>query len=173
MIEPPFDDPLLDTEHEQTWLEANGRADWIDAGLALLIRELWLLDIDTLMSCEENRPGIAWIEFTTVQDLEAFLVIVATYQKGDCIYSRAFNDRSSIVPEQSQAMWEYQFFVRDLMLEETDIGPDQLMRVHHPGGEPEPACSVSLRFPRGDMPLIVRRLRRARRAIRPDVPEGK
>jgi len=47
----------------------------IDTLLAPLIQELWQADIKTLQSCQEHRPGEAWIVFANTADLETFLTI--------------------------------------------------------------------------------------------------
>jgi hypothetical protein len=65
--------------HEQVSIMWQDRQAEVDEELVPLILALWKLDIDTCNSCQENRPGIAWIEFLTSMDAEAFLKIVAPY----------------------------------------------------------------------------------------------
>jgi hypothetical protein len=45
----------------------------VDEGLATLLKAIWNLRISTCNSCQENKPGIAWIEFPRCEDAEAFL----------------------------------------------------------------------------------------------------
>jgi hypothetical protein len=37
----------------------------VDEGLAPLLKAIWDLGIMTCNSCQENKPGIMWIEFLT------------------------------------------------------------------------------------------------------------
>jgi len=60
----------------------------IDEQLAPLIRESWKAGIQTIMSCQETDPGLAWIDFESVNDLVKFLNIVALYEAGvDTLYT--------------------------------------------------------------------------------------
>jgi hypothetical protein len=54
----------------------------IDEGIAPLIKALWDLDIRTVNSCQENRPGIIWIEFQSSYDLEEFLLVAIPNREG-------------------------------------------------------------------------------------------
>jgi len=61
--------------HEQTEIFYPGYHEFIkvDIGIAPLLQTLWNLGIRTCNSCEENEPGIIWIEFYSIKDLEKFL----------------------------------------------------------------------------------------------------
>lgn len=45
----------------------------VDEGIAALLKAVWDLGISTCNSCQENKPGIAWIEFLECEDAEKFL----------------------------------------------------------------------------------------------------
>src|SRR5262249_6077338 len=56
------------TRHRQVWVEWDGYGADVDEELAPLILALWKKGIVTCNSCQENRPGIAWVEFLTARD---------------------------------------------------------------------------------------------------------
>ncbi len=48
----------------------------VDEGIAPLLKTIWDLGIITCNSCQENKPGLIWIEFLQAEDAEAFLTRV-------------------------------------------------------------------------------------------------
>jgi hypothetical protein len=50
----------------------------VDEGIAPLLKAIWDFGITTCNSCQENRPGVVWIEFLTTEDAEAFLTHVVS-----------------------------------------------------------------------------------------------
>lgn len=50
----------------------------VDEGIAPLLKAMWDLGIETCNSCQENTPGIIWIEFSRVGDAEIFLTRIAS-----------------------------------------------------------------------------------------------
>jgi hypothetical protein len=48
----------------------------VDEGIAPLLKAIWNLGIITCNSCQENKPGLIWIEFLQAEDAEAFLTRV-------------------------------------------------------------------------------------------------
>lgn len=48
----------------------------MDSGIAPLLVAIWDEGIWTCNSCEENEPGLVWIEFYSMKDLEKFLAIL-------------------------------------------------------------------------------------------------
>jgi Putative transposase of IS4/5 family (DUF4096) len=74
--------------HEQTEVLYPGYHEFIkvDVGIAPLLQALWNLGIRTCNSCEENEPGIIWIEFYSIEDLEKFLKMII-HSLGDQINS--------------------------------------------------------------------------------------
>lgn len=62
-------------EHKQTAIlnTASNQQIEVDEGIAPLLLAIWNLGISTCNSCQENKPGIVWIEFLAAEDAEAFL----------------------------------------------------------------------------------------------------
>ncbi|MGA9098572.1 MAG: hypothetical protein WB392_06530 [Methanotrichaceae archaeon] len=50
----------------------------VDEGIAPLLKAIWNLGIATCNSCQENKPGVIWIEFLRAEDAEIFLTHVAS-----------------------------------------------------------------------------------------------
>jgi hypothetical protein len=76
------------TEHRQVFVKVGDFEAEVDEELAPLIKELARAGIVTVMSCQENRPGVAWIVFLSVEDLGAFLNIVAEYDPEEASFYR-------------------------------------------------------------------------------------
>ncbi len=60
-------------QHKQVKVKYGDRFITVDEKIKPLLEALWDRGIDTLNSCQENRPGVAWIEFMTAADAEEFL----------------------------------------------------------------------------------------------------
>lgn len=117
----------------------------VDEGLAPLLKAIWDLGIMTRNSCQENKPGIMWIEFLTAKDLEAFLTrIVSGIDSRDSskadgqLYSRILGENGG---------WQYNVHPHDFReyideekgMVELDIS--EMCGI---------ALSISIRFPVGD-----------------------
>lgn len=109
----------------------------IDKGISSLIESLWLNDISTVNSCENNNPNnFVWIEFYSSDDLEKFISIVFTDANEDEeIYERAF------YPSRTDR-WYYDIF-----------------SLHIPDGNPPVCVCISLQFPQKDYDFIVKKLK--------------
>jgi hypothetical protein len=59
----------------------------VDAGIAPLLLVLWDAEILTCNSCEDNEPGIIWIEFYSASDAEKLLLSIIK-SLGERIHSR-------------------------------------------------------------------------------------
>lgn len=119
----------------------------IDVKLAPLVRGLWQAGIKTMMSCQETEPGIAWVEFDSVDELVKFLNIVAEHGEGkDTLYNRVTHQSTdSLLP-----CWEYQLNLMDGGLD-PDIN----------GGHEGPSdffATVGVYFPDKDLPVLIRKL---------------
>ncbi|MDD4650985.1 MAG: hypothetical protein PHQ34_02030 [Methanothrix sp.] len=68
------------TEHKQTAIlnPASNMVINVDEGIAPLLQIIWNCGIVTTNSCQENRPGIIWIEFLAAEDAEAFLTRIVS-----------------------------------------------------------------------------------------------
>ncbi len=67
----------------------------VDEGIAPLLKAIWNLGITTCNSCQENKPGLVWIEFLKAEDAEAFstrvisgLDLVNSPKADNWLYSR-------------------------------------------------------------------------------------
>ena len=142
--------------HETVPVTWKGQQAQIDKGIAPLIREIWKAGIATLNSCEENRPGWVWIQFEHSTEAERFLNIVAQYDEGmDTLYNRI---RQEWVPmdAEMEGEWEYSVLPKDVAVEQTLVDDEYL----------EESCSgpsnffftLSIRFPRTDLPRVLERV---------------
>ena len=92
----------------------------VDEGIAPLLIALWERGIQTTLSCQENQPGIIWIEFAGSREVEAFLQLAIP------------NRRSGMyIDANPDGKWEYSVNVAD----------------HSSKGELNFWCAVSVRFP--------------------------
>ena len=65
-------------DHKQITVYCPGEQDFIqvDEGIAPILQSLWDAKIRTCNSCQENEPGIIWIEFYSMKDVERLLTII-------------------------------------------------------------------------------------------------
>jgi hypothetical protein len=78
----------------------DGPSVWVDEGMKKFLEALWDRGIDTVLSCQENRPGVAWVEFADPGDAICFLETaweLADDEMRDRIYGEW------VVP----GLWEY------------------------------------------------------------------
>jgi hypothetical protein len=75
-------------DHKQTlvFYPAYRKTVEVDVGIAPLLLVLWDAEILTCNSCEENKPGIIWIEFYSTNDAEKLLLLIIK-ALGDQIHS--------------------------------------------------------------------------------------
>jgi hypothetical protein len=142
--------------HEQIRIKHGDLEADVDAGLAPLILEIWKAGITTTMSCEENRPGWAWIDFLTAEDAEHFLSSVARYDANMySLYNRiaqAWDPPTGAV----EGCWEYTLTVNDMAVSQVEIEDGVIKE-----SCTDPSdflISVSIRFPRSDLPMLLRNL---------------
>ena len=139
-----------DTLHRQVRLQVGEFEADVDEELAPLLEQLAKAGINTLMSCQENRPGIAWITFSRVNDLGRFLEIVGAYEPdGTSLYRRITGDAE-------EGGWEYELYPMDagMHYEESKDGVTE----EGPGGPPCFCFQASVRFPRTDLPILLERM---------------
>lgn len=160
------------SRHKQLLITWGGQETEVDEELAPLILGLWKRGIVTVNSCQENQPGIAWIEFLTAEDAAAFLDLVARYEEGvDTLYNR-INHRWDWTDENkplSAPFWKYDVHPIDAGIVE-ELTDEGTMSEEHMGVN-KFYFSVSIRFPRTDLPRILERVirgqRKGRRKRRP------
>ncbi len=118
------------------------RAVEVDEGIAPLLKAIWDLGITTCNSCQENKPGIVWIEFLAAEDAEVFLTRIVSRldpvnrpDADDWLYSRIMGANGD---------WQYTAHPHDVR-EYVDEEKDTL---ELNASEPcKIALSVSIRFP--------------------------
>ncbi|NPV62509.1 MAG: hypothetical protein HPY61_07750 [Methanotrichaceae archaeon] len=118
----------------------------VDEGIAPLLQAIWRSRIATCNSCQENRPGIIWIEFPRAEDAESFLTcIVSGLDSASCpeedgwLYARMMGQA-----EGRYASWQYRAHPHDFR-EDVDW---ERGTVELKASEPcAIALSVSIRFP--------------------------
>ena len=134
-------------KHPTVIVEGGDWREEIDEALAPLIAAIWKAQIETVMSCQETSPGIAWIEFASVDDLSTFVNIVAHYEAGaDTLYNRI---NYQLTGEMSAPEWEYQ------------LNPMDLNECDFYQGATDIEFSIGVYFPVSDTPVILERLSEA------------
>ena len=114
----------------------------VDEGLAPLLEAIWDFGIMTRNSCQENKPGIIWIEFLTAKDLEAFLTCiisgldpVGSSNADGQLYSRILGENGG---------WQYNVHPHD----SREYIDEEKSMVELDTSEPcGIALSISIRFP--------------------------
>ena len=133
-------------EHKQITVfdpASNGMIE-VDEGIAPLLKAIWSFGITTCNSCQENRPGVVWIEFLTSEDAEAFLTQVisgldpfVSPEADNWLYSRIIGENGG---------WQYNAHPHDTRDYMDDLGRLEL--------DATEACaialSLSVRFPVAD-----------------------
>jgi hypothetical protein len=149
----------MSTNHKQVHVSVGYMEEDIDEGIAPLIEQLWMAGISTDNSCEENQPGIIWIEFSTTRDAARFLNIVAQYEEEiETLYNRARHGwRPVDEKDMPLPLWEYDICPDDLALElDFDENGDVVEELHP--RPPHFTFTVSIRFPKADYPLVLERM---------------
>ncbi len=153
----------MKTEHEQVTVKVNGLRAKVDKGLAPLIKELWKASIDTINSCEDNRPGrllegpehpdngnvtdpedlerwpdgCVWIQMTA-SCAQMLMEIIVDFEEDRELYFRIIEPD----PENNKA-WEFKTTLVDFARhDEEPHGPADLEFV------------ISVRFPKEDLEKV-------------------
>lgn len=142
-------------DHAQTKVLFPGNQELIDVdvGIAPLLIAIWDAGIMTCNSCEENEPGIMWIEFYSMKDVEKFLKIqIRTL--GNRVHKHPdVNDwfcyRILGYEGDHLSPWRY-----DAHPNIYPIMPNQSSLYSRNASECSVEMSVSVRFPREDYPVI-------------------
>ena len=134
-------------EHRQAAIldPASNQVIEVDEGIAPLLQAIWNSGITTCNSCQENKPGIIWIEFQAPGDAEAFLTRVISGldpvnspDAGDWLYSRIIGANGG---------WHYTAHPHDAReYIDEEKGTMELNSSESCGI----ALSISIRFPVGD-----------------------
>jgi hypothetical protein len=138
-------------EHKQTVVldPASNTMIEVDEGIAPLLQVIWSCGIITCNSCQENKPGIIWIEFLAAEDAEAFLTRIVSGldpinspEADNWLYSRITGANGG---------WQYTAHphdAREYIDEECgtiELNASQLCSI---------ALSISIRFPAEDYEIL-------------------
>jgi hypothetical protein len=142
----------------------------VDEELAPLILALWKRNIHTRNSCQENFPGIAWIEFPTTFDAKDFLDLVAVYPKEEIRVANAqlpvqyvpFCEALywRITNCGSVGDWQYDVHPHNWNVEEAIVNDEVVETCVGPS---DFDFAVSIRFPRTDLPVVLEQVCRRER----------
>ncbi len=124
----------------------------IDVEIAPLIEALWERGIDTLNSCQDNGENHSvWIEFASPPDASNFLNIVIG-RLGDyrTLYGRALGTTMD-TPD----AWTYAVLPMNYGIEESIVDDEVRERRI---GQNDVDFFISIRFPRRDLAVVLRRL---------------
>jgi len=109
--------------------QSDGQEYLVDADLKVLLERAWELGIGTTNSCQENQPGIAWIEFFRAPDAELFFEILDAQDH-------------QLWLEAQDSDWNFTWNLGDL----AEVLDEELDEVF-PGDLVEPILHPSMRFP--------------------------
>jgi hypothetical protein len=121
----------------------------VDAKIAELLNYLWLLDIMTYNSCQENKKGIVWIQFASGMDAEEFL---------NCLFHKKDNCRGKILELYKRVCWhqdeswDFSVCYENINYE---IKNDEIIET----GDPTFNISISLRFPISDYKVVLKTIK--------------
>lgn len=126
----------------------------VDAGIAPLLIAIWDAGMMTCNSCEENEPGIMWIEFFSMKDVEKFLLIQIE-ALGNRIHKHPdLNDwfcyRILGYDGSTLSPWRY-----DAHPNIYPVVPNQRSIYPRSTSDRRIELSVSVRFPREDYPIVL------------------
>ena len=155
------------SQHKQVTVtgEIDGRPETaeVDEELADFIKLLWQLNISTMMSCQDNR-GKVWIDFPYAFEAESFLNLMAPDPANmddlESIDSRVVGiyEPDDWGAYRSDRMWSYATSVADLGLNFPWGGIDDDDGEIERDSEPMFIFSISVRFPKADLPEVMQRL---------------
>jgi hypothetical protein len=143
-------------DHKQTTVYYPGEQDFIevDEGVAPLLLTLWDAKIRTCNSCEENEPGIIWIEFYSMKEVERLLTILIK-SLGDRIHTHPeVNDWFSyrILGHEGEKLppWRFDAYpnLSPMVPNQSSIYPEKIF-------ESRVELSVSVRFPSEDNQIVL------------------
>ena len=161
-------------DHEQTRIKLGTREAEVDAEIAPLIEEIWRADLWTCNSCQNFcDEGRIWIEFSRAEKAQRFLDIVAEeydpdpwslYQRIRCHWTPSDIDYDDF---ERDHRWHYEVFWPwdNNIVVDPELGSD-LEEI----GPPSFSFALSVRFPRGDLEEVYRRLRLHNESTHPLTP---
>lgn len=150
----------MNTEHKQVLVKHDLISLEVDEGIAPLFERLLKLNIKTLNSCEDNVPsGWMWVEFLSAYQAERFLNIIAKYSgETKSLYNRirqgwSLDDGKNNWDENN--FWKYSAHPNDYGIDST-VEEDCVIETFT--GSHLFKFSISIRFPRTDLPEVLENL---------------
>ncbi len=135
------------TMHKQTAIPdpASNKMIEVDEGIAPLLLAIWSRGIITCNSCQENMPGMMWIEFLGAEDAEAFLTLIAS-DLDPINHPKAYNYLHSRI-KGGDGGWRYAAHPHDVR----EYIDEEHGTIELNSSEPcAITLSISIRFPMGD-----------------------
>jgi hypothetical protein len=146
--------------HKQVPLLWGKREILIDEGIVPLMQAIWRHDILTTNSCQENRPGVAWVQFWSPPDAASFLNLVCEFPKGKkpwlSMYGRAMGFNGGY--DKPTKDWEYHILPFNNGVDEQLVNDELISRYK---GFNDFSFVISIRFPVTDIDGITHRLNNA------------
>ncbi len=150
-------------QHPQVRIEHDGFSAEVDEGIADLLLNLWRLEFFTFNSCQDNF-GKVWIEFADAINAGEFLSIAAGEfdEDIDSLYNRVVDgwqpdEEADYEDFRDNRAWLYKVMAHDLNVRiEVDEENHEISDTSV--GPPAIYLSVSVRFPRSDLPEVERRI---------------
>jgi hypothetical protein len=133
---------------------------------------MWKAGIETYLSCQDSPPGWVWIQFASSHELEKFLSIIGDYEAAlGSLHDRMCHGYDRLAgPRVGQ--WRYVVVADDLAVDEVDTEAGGIQEICV--GPPDFMLLIAVHFPQGDLPLVLKRMKRfnrkpilARNAINP------
>jgi hypothetical protein len=136
--------------HPQVTVDYLGYPIEVDEGLKELLPLIWSYGIDTLNSCQENKKGIAWIQFSGTGGFRKFLGLIARYPQEHEIFWETLYGR--MMQHGSEGDWKYDMLLVNSGVIEHLIDDDEIVAEHL--GFNFFDCEISVRFPVSDIELL-------------------
>lgn len=142
-------------QHKQITIKLDDREAEVDEKLADLILNLWKLNINTVMSCQNNEPkNYVWIMFASVIDAELFMNTVAEFAGGKTsVYQKMMLNWENVKNE-----WMYGASPIDLGVTYTegkDFVDEEFSGMHNI------VFSVSVKFPSKHLKFVENKIEKA------------
>lgn len=148
-------------QHKQVKVKYLGNEIEVDEGLGELLPLIWKLGCNTCNSCQENMPGITWIQFGQSGSLNIFLNAIAQYPENhpepwNTLYGRMMKYNHSTKREKTD--WKYD--VHPVNFGTYDkVSEDGKYVEEIYSGRNLMEISISVRFPMTDIPLLIQILK--------------
>lgn len=138
----------MSLKHKQAKVNFFGEIIEVDEGLAKLLQLIWANEIETLLSCQENHPGIAWIQFPDAGSFQEFMNLVAVYPAENENHWETLYGRMT---QLDLGCWEYHMIPVNRGVKETIVN-DEVIQTFL--GYHDFETEISVRFPVTDIPFL-------------------